>query len=178
MLVFIDETGTDRRDAMRRFGYSLRGQPAKTHKLLVRGKHITAIVAICVEGILACKIVEESVTGEVFEDFFYTCLLPKLSPFNGENAKSVVIMDNASVHHVDSVVETFQQLGVLIHFLPPYSPDLNPIEESFSKLKSVMWANEQLLDSGLDIEALILTGLSSITSDDCIAWINNAGYTE
>ena len=75
-------------------------------------------------------------------------------------------------------VVTFQQLGVLIHFLPPYSPDLNPIEESFSKLKSVMLANEQLLDSGLDIEALILAGLSSITPDDCIAWINNAEYTE
>ena len=106
---------------------------------------------------------EESVTGEVFEDFLYACLLPKLSPFNGENAKSVVIMDNESIHHIDNVVETFQQLGVLIHFLPPYSPDFNPIEESFSKLKSVMRANEQLLDSGLDIEALILAGLSSIT---------------
>ena len=73
MLVFIDETGTDRKDAMRRCGYSLRGQPAKTHKLLVGENHITAIVAICVEGVLACKIVEENVTGEVFEDFLYTC---------------------------------------------------------------------------------------------------------
>ena len=86
MLVFIGETGTDRRDAMRRFGCSLRGQPAKTHKLLVREKHITAIVAICVEGVLAYKIVEGSATGEVFEDFLYTCLSPKLSPFKGENA--------------------------------------------------------------------------------------------
>ena len=110
---------------------------------------------------------------------FTLACYPKFLLFgNGENAKSVVITDNASVHHVDSVVETFKQLGVLIYFLPPYSPDFNPIEESFSKLKSVMQANEQLLDSGLDIEALILTGLSSFTPDDCIAWINNAGYTE
>jgi len=65
--------------------------------------------------------------------------------------------------------------GVLIHFLTPYNSDCNPIEESYSKLKPVMWANEQLLDSGLDIEALVL---ASITPDDCIAWINNAGYTE
>jgi len=75
-------------------------------------------------------------------------------------------------------VETIQQLGVLVHFLPPYSPDLNPIEESFSKLKSVMKANEQLLDSGLDVEALLLAGFSSITPDDCKAWIDNAGYRE
>lgn len=47
-----------------------------------------------------------------------------------------------------------------------------------SKLKSVMQANEQLLDSGLDIEALVLAGLSSITRDDCTAWISNAGYTK
>ena len=154
LVFFIDET--DRRDAMRGFGYSLRGQPVKTHKLLVRGKHAITIVAISVGGVLACKIVEGSVTGEVFEDFLYTCLLPKLSPCNGENAKSVVITDNASIHHVDSVVETFQQLGVLIHFLPPYIPDFNPIEESFSKLKSVMRANDQPLDSGLDIVALVL----------------------
>jgi len=62
VLVFLDETGTDRRDAMRRFGYSysLRGKPARTHKMLVRGKHLTAIAAICVEGILCCKIVEGS----------------------------------------------------------------------------------------------------------------------
>jgi len=51
----------------------------------------------CQPGILCCKVVEESVTGDVFEDFLYTSLLPKLFPFNGENAKSVVIMDNASV---------------------------------------------------------------------------------
>ena len=103
MLVFLDETGTDRRDAMHRFGYSLRGKPARTHKLLVRGKHLTAIAVICVERILCCKVVEGSVTGDVFEDFLYTSLLPKLFPFNGENAKLVVIMDNASIHHVDSV---------------------------------------------------------------------------
>ena len=95
MLVFLDETGTDRRDAMRRFGYSLRGKPARTHKLLVRGKHLTAIAVICVERILCCKVVEGSVTGDVFEDFLYTSLLPKLFPFNGENAKSVVIMDSS-----------------------------------------------------------------------------------
>jgi len=54
--------------------------------------------------------------------FLYTFLLPKLSPFNRENAKSVVIMDDASIHRVDGIgiVETVQQLGDLVHFLPPW----------------------------------------------------------
>ena len=64
MYVFVDETGSDRRDAMRRFGYSLRGKPAKSQKLFVR-----AIGAICSEGVLDCKVVEGSVTADVFQDY-------------------------------------------------------------------------------------------------------------
>jgi len=94
------------------------------------------------------------------------------------NNLRILSVNYTSIHHVDSVVETIQQLGVLVPFLPSYSPDLNPIGESFSKLKSVMKANEQLLDSGLDVEALVLAGFSSITSDDCKAQIDNAGYRE
>jgi len=82
---------------MRRFGYSLRGQPAKTHKLLEEIISQQLLLSVQKEYWPARLIVEGSVTGEVFEDFLYTCRLPKLSPFNGENAKSVVIMDNASL---------------------------------------------------------------------------------
>ena len=60
--------------------------------------------------------------------------------------KSVVIIDNASIHHVDSVVQLIQNTGALIQFLPPYSPDLNPIEEAFSKLKYTMREIEDISD--------------------------------
>ena len=63
--------------------------------------------------------------------------------FNGTNDRSIVVMDNASVHHVDRVVATIQQTGALVRFLPPYySPDLNPIKEVFAKVKSYLKANE------------------------------------
>ena len=59
-----------------------------------------------------------------------------LHSFNGTNPNSVIVMDNAAIHHVDGVEELLENLGVLIYFLSPYSPDLNPIEKLFSKIKS------------------------------------------
>ena len=68
-------------------------------------------------------------------------LLPQLQPFTGTNARSVVILDNAAIHHVDGIVELIQSRGALVQFLPPYSPDIMPIEELFFKVKSVLKAN-------------------------------------
>ena len=60
------------------------------------------------------------------------CLLPILLPFDGgDNPCSVVILDNASIHHVEAVTQLISATGALVQFLPPYSPDLNPIEEAF-----------------------------------------------
>ena len=59
-------------------------------------------------------------------------------------------MDNAAIHHVDEVVDLLEKLGVLIYYLPPYSPDINPIEELFAKVKSNLKANEHLLSENLD----------------------------
>ena len=89
------------------------------------------------------------------------------------HAHSVVILDNAAIHHVESVVTSLEGLGVLVHFLPPYK---NAIEECFAKVKSVMKENEVLLDAGEELETLILMGFASITQDDCKGWIANAGY--
>ena len=71
-------------------------------------------------------------------DQFYMCvqkyLLPQLMPFNGTNPHSVVVMDNASIHHVNEVLEMIQGVGAMVIFLPPYLSDYNPIEEAFSKV--------------------------------------------
>ena len=175
MLVFLDESGTDRRDTLRKYGYSLRGQPARALSMLPRGVHLSAIAAMCSEGVLACKIVEGGVNGQTFDTFLSMDLSSKLNPFDGINARSVVVMDNASIHHVDQVVKFLEDLGVLVCFLPPYSPDMNPIEELFSKVKYVMKANEFDLE-GQDLETCILSGFASVTADDCKKWIQHSGY--
>ena len=175
MLVFVDETGADRRNCLRRFGYSLRGKPAISKKLLVRGQRVSAIAAITTEGVLDCYTVTGSVDAGKFVEFIHKALLPHLQPFNGVNACSIVILDNASIHHVDGIVDLIESTGALAIFLPPYSPDLNPIEEAFSKLKSTLKANEELLQY-LDTESLLLHAFTSITAEDCKNWISHDGY--
>ena len=63
-------------------------------------------------------------------------------PFDGTNPRSIVILDNASIHHCDGVVELIESAGALVIFLPPYSPDLNPIEETFASIKSYLRTHE------------------------------------
>ena len=92
-------------------------------------------------------------------------------PFNGVNPHGIVILDNASIHHVQGIVEMINEVGALVLFLPPYSPDFNPIEEAFSKLKAL----EHLEMAHLDLEDIVLATFSSITAEDCQRWIAQCG---
>ena len=135
MFVFIDETGADRRNILRRYGYSLRGLPLKQHTLLARGECVSGIAILSAKGILDVSIVQGTSNGDTFYDFVQEYLLPLLQPFNGINTHSVVVMDNCSIHHISEAVKMIEEVGAIVHFLPSYSPDLNPIEEAFSRLK-------------------------------------------
>ena len=113
--------------------------------------------------------------GDVFYDFVCEDLGMKLQPFNGINNNSIVIMDNCSIHHTNEVESVLNDFGVISHFLPPYSPDFNPIELAFSKVKYAIKAMESdMLE--LDIDTIILAAFASITQTDCQAWITNCGY--
>ena len=117
------------------------------------------------EGILSLKIVHGTVNGDEFLYFAQRDLLPTLMPFDGRNPNSIVILDNCSVHHVTGVASMITQVGALVHFLPPYSPDLNPIEECFSKIKSLLKSIEMTCQD--DLETDVLAAFSYITRDDC-----------
>ena len=104
-LIFIDETGCDKRDPLRRHGYTMRGKRLQCHKLLVRGKRISVIAAMSVESVLCLKLVHDTVTGNIFLDFIRRELLPNLMTINGTNPNSVVILDNCSVYHVSGVAD-------------------------------------------------------------------------
>ena len=124
-------------------------------------------------GVLDCHITHGTVNGDTFYDFVEEVLLPHLMPFNGKNPHSVVILDNCSIHHIDEVVDMIHEVGALVHFLPRYSPDFNPIESLFSKLKIEVKAIESECDSYADIETITLTALSFVTTQDCLNWIKN-----
>ena len=142
MLVFIDETGADNRNLVRKYGYSMTGKPLKTHSFFVRGERVSAIACISMAGLLDVKTLKGTSDGDTFYSFVHTHLLPQLMPYNGTNPHSVVIMD-CSIHHVPEVVKSIQDVGALLHFLPPYSPDFAPIEETFSKVKQAMKSIEK-----------------------------------
>ena len=110
--------------------------------------------------------------GDEFLEFIERDLLPTLMPFNGQNPNSIVILDNCSVHHVSGVASMITQVGALVHFLPPYSPDLNPIEECFSKVKSLLKNYETTFQD--DLEAHVLAAFSCVTPDDCKGWISDS----
>lgn len=174
--MFVDETGADRRDTMRKFSYSIRGQPATVSKFMVRGQRVSAIVGISCDGMLDFITSKSTNTSLSFQHYVEKALFPYLQPFNGVNARSVVILDNVSIHHTSSVVHTIQlSTGALVQFLPPYSPDLNPIEMAFAKVKSVMKSNETIWKD-YDVETMLIAALNTVIKSDCEGWITHCGY--
>lgn len=172
-IIFIDETGCDRRHSLRKYGYGLRGRPVRCQKLLVRGKYVSVIAAMTIHGLLDLKVVQETVTGDIFIDFIERQLLPHLMTFNGHNSNSVIILDNCSVHHVPGVTDAIEDVGALVHYLPPYSPDLNPIEMLFSKVKLLIRQMEIEMSATTDIESIVLAAFSCISAADCVSWIKS-----
>ncbi len=94
-------------------------------------------------------------------------------PFDGKNPHSVVVLDNCFVYHGEGIVEMIHEVGSLVHFLPPYSPDYNPIKEAFSKVKGTLKTMDLEADVLEDPESLVLA-FSSITPFDCQQWIDHA----
>ena len=95
MFIWIDETGSDRRNSIRKYGYSLRGITPRICQLRVSGKRISAIPVLTTRGIEDLYLTSGSVNGDIFEDIICRCVLPILLPFDGQNPRSVVLLDNA-----------------------------------------------------------------------------------
>ena len=88
----------------------------------------------------------------------------------------IFLTDNHPVHHVREVINRIYNSGVLVRFLPPYSPDLNPIEEAFAKVKHFLRQNDLVLQCAADPLPLIWDAFAQITPDDCQGYMHHAGY--
>jgi transposase len=132
-LVFIDESGCDKRIGFRRTGWAPLGvapiQVAQFH----RDQRYQILPAYTQDGILFSQIFQGSTDSEVFEDFIAQ-LLPHCGVW--PHPKSVLVMDNASFHRTEGLDRICHDAGAKLIYLPPYSPDLNPIEEFFAELKT------------------------------------------
>jgi hypothetical protein len=134
MYVFCDESGVDRRDGARRTGWSPRGVAPWTYATLARGHRFHLLPAITVNGLLDVLLYKGHTHTEGFFIWLRDCVLPKMNPFPGPN--SILVMDNASWHKSPAVAALCRDHGVLLWYLPPYSPDFNPIEAYFGDLKA------------------------------------------
>ena len=178
MLVWTDETGSDSRNHIRKYGYSLRGMTTECHRLLFRGNRINAISAMSSDGMVALDVTTSTVNGETFFDFLRGTLIPNMLPFNGSNPRSILLLDNCSVHHSREVKDLLDRAGILVFFLPPFSPDLNPIEELFSYVKGFLKKHDELLQVLIDPVDIIRSAFESVTPQQCNGWITHSGYCE
>ena len=101
---------------------------------------------------MATELITGTVNGDCFYDFLRGTLIPLMLPFNGINSHSVLIMDNCAVHHASKVRQLVQSAGIVSLFLPPYSPDLNPIEEAFSNVKKYLRKHDELLQANRSLK--------------------------
>ena len=127
-------------------------------------------------GIIATDVHTGSVGGDVFADFVRGSLIPQMQVFDGEAESSVTVMDNCSIHHTQAITDLFDEAGIAVIFLPPYSPDFNPIEFAFSHVKSYLRCHDMLLQAIEDPTPVLKAAFESITPQHCESWIRNAGY--
>ena len=161
--VWIDECGCSHRDAVREVGYALRGMTPTCIQLLTRKRRISCIVVMSSDGIVAVEQTQQTVGSSIFFEFVCGNLLPNSQPFDGTNSHSVVVMDNCTVHHVDEVKVLFSEAGILLLFLPPYSPDLTPIELLFSKIKYYLKQHNDIIP---DPGPVITAAFNDVTSEE------------
>ena len=168
--MWVDETGSDAHTNIRQFGCFLLGQSPQYTRLLTHRKRVSAIAAISSEGLLGVELKSGSVNGDAFFDFVRGTLVPNMQPlnFDGSNSRSIVIMDNCSIHHVDAIKELLQNAGILLLFLPPYSPDFNPIEEAFSSVKYYLKCHDDVEESHM--HNIIQKFLMSPRIVSCTCW--------
>ena len=177
LFVWVDETGCDRRNCIRKFGYAFRGATPVCHRILVRGQRISAVAAISTDGLIALDLKSSgSVNSDFFYDFVRGSLIPQMHPFDGSSPKSIVIMDNCSIHHVSEVKQLFDAVGIVVIFLPLYSSDYNPIEQTFSYIKYYLKQHDDLIQSIENPEVILQAAFAAITPSHCKGWIDNCGY--
>ena len=162
---------------MRKIGYSLKGERAQYHRLLACGQRISAVAAISSDGLTAVEMKTGTVNADFFVDFVRGTLIPTMQPFDGTNSKSIAVLDNCSVHHVQAVAEVFESAGILVMFLPLYSPDYNPIEETFSYIKGYLKEHDDLLQALDNPLPILQAAFESITPSQCNGWISDSGYS-
>jgi len=151
----------------------LRGRAKKGQRIVDHTPHghwctTTMISSIRLDGSTACMAIDGATDADVFRGYVRHVLLPTL------RQGDIVVLDNLSAHKNKETIELIESVGAEVWFLPPYSPDFNPIEKMWSKIKEFLRAakartQEVLLNA-------IAAALKTITSQDAVGWFQSCGY--
>jgi transposase len=167
-LVFVDESGFHT-SMTRLYARAAKGKRAYGKVPRNRGKNTTLIAAITLEGAMGAPMTVEGATdSKAFEAYVEHFLAPTL------REGQVVVLDGLGAHRPKRIRELVEARGADLVFLPSYSPDLNPIEEAFSKVKALVRKEGQRLSEAL-VEA-IGRALAAVTAEDAAGWFAHAGY--
>jgi transposase len=154
----------------RRYARAPRGERAYASVPRNRGKNTTLLASMSLEGMGAAMAVEGSTTAKVFEAYVERFLAPTLKP------GQVVILDNLGAHKSEKVKQLIESRAASVIFLPAYSPDFNPIEEAFSKIKAILKKTAARTREAL-IEA-IGRALGAVARQDAWGWFAHCGYVD
>lgn len=152
----------------------LRGRGPRGQRVIERVPHghwktLTMLGAITVEGVLAAATIDQATNAEVFATFVRDALVPALRP------GMVVVMDNLAAHKVAGIAELIEGAGCRVEYLPPYSPDLSPIEPVWSKVKQLLRTEEAREVPRL--REVIGEAFGRVTPADCYNCFADCGYT-
>jgi transposase len=166
-VVFLDEMGATT-NMTRRYGRSLRGQRLVCPVPHGHWKTTTFIAGLRSSGLTAPMVIDGAMNGDLFEAYVKQILVPTLTPGD------LVILDNLPAHKRVPALRAIEAAGCTVRFLPPYSPDLNPIELAFSKLKSLLRKAEKRSVEGL--WTYLGQALDLFTPAECLNYMRHDGY--
>lgn len=163
----IDESGVN--IAMsRRYGRARPGLRVSESLPRNYGKNITMIGALGIEGLSAVMTIDGATDGDVFEAYVEQVLLPTL------RSRDIVVMDNLGAHKGKRIKDLIEGAGAEVKFLPSYSPDLSPIEECWSKVKTLLRSKAARTREAL--EEAIKEAIIAVSRDDARGWFKHCGY--
>lgn len=166
-LVFLDETGATTKMA-RLYGRALRGERCRAAVPHGHWKTTTFTAGLRIGGLAAPMILDGPMDGSAFRAYVTQVLVPELAPGD------TVIMDNLPAHKVRGVRDAIEAAGAKLIYLPPYSPDFNPIEMAFAKLKALLRAAAARTIP--DLWDALKNALDAFTPNECRNYFSAAGY--
>lgn len=175
-LVFADESYFNRFTTKRPYTWSRRGERARRFEFSLCGTKYSILPAISLEGILHLEVTEDAITEDFFRQFVQG-LLPHMNKWPLPN--SVLVIDNAKIHKVAGIRDMVEECGARLLYLPSNSPDFNPIEPAFPKIREWLHTNHDHVDQELEngtARDVFLKGIRSVTAEHVKRWYKACGY--